>query len=53
MAMRALEDKALEGFSYEKDLVYNEDGTNSLKVVGYLDKDSKTYKAWEKRQCFQ
>jgi hypothetical protein len=47
MAMRALENKALEGFSYEKDLVYNEDGTNSLKVVGYLDKDSKTYKAWK------
>ncbi len=53
MAMRALENKALEGFDYEKDLVYNEDGTNSLKVVGYLDKDSKTYKAWEKTGIFK
>lgn len=52
MAMRALENKALEGFSYEKDLVYNEDGTNSLKVVGYLDKDSKTYKAWKDANAF-
>ena len=53
MAMRALENKALEGFDYEKDLVYNEDGTNSLKVVGYLDKNSKTYKAWEKTGVFE
>jgi len=53
MAMRALENKALEGFDYEKDLVYNEDGTNSLKVVGYLDKNSKTYKAWEKTGVFK
>ena len=52
MAMRALENKALEGFSYEKDLVYNEDGTNSLKVVGYLDKDSKTYNAWKNANAF-
>ncbi len=52
MAMRALENKALEGFSYEKDLVYNEDGTNSLKVIGYLDKDSKTYKAWKDANAF-
>lgn len=53
MAMRALENKALEGFDYEKDLIYNEDGTNSLKVVGYLDKNSKTYKAWEKTGVFK
>jgi len=53
MAMRALENKALEGFSYDKDLIYNEDGTNSLKVVGYLDKNSKTYKAWEKTGVFK
>ena len=52
MAMRALENKALEGFSYEKDLVYNEDGTNSLKVVGYLDKNSKTYNAWKDANAF-
>ena len=53
MAMRALENKALEGFDYEKDLIYNEDGTNSLKVIGYLDKNSKTYKAWEKTGVFK
>ena len=53
MAMRALENKALEGFSYEKDLIYNEDGTNSLKVVGYLDKDSKTYNAWKNANAFK
>ena len=53
MAMRALENKALEGFSYEKDLIYNEDGTNSIKVVGYLDKDSKTYNAWKDANAFE
>ena len=31
MAMRALENKALEGFDYEKDLIYNEDGTLNKK----------------------
>ena len=53
VAMRALQNKALDGIEYEKDLIYNEDGTNSLKVVGYLDKDSKTYKAWEKTGIFK
>jgi len=48
IAMRALQNKPLAGVNYSKNLIRNEDGTNSVKVEAYLDPEGATYKAWQK-----
>ena len=48
IAMRALQNKPLAGVNYSKNLIRNEDGTNSIKVEAYLDSKGATYKAWQK-----
>ena len=48
IAMRALQNKPLAGVDYSKNLIRNEDGTNSIKVEAYLDPNGATYKAWQK-----
>ena len=48
IAMRALQNKPLAGVNYSKNLIRNEDGTNSVKVEAYLDPKGATYKAWQK-----
>lgn len=48
IAMRALQNKPLAGVDYSKNLIRNEDGTNSIKIEAYLDPKGATYRAWEK-----
>ncbi len=48
IAMRALQNKPLAGVDYSKNLIRNEDGTNSIKIEAYLDPKGATYKAWQK-----
>jgi len=48
IAMRALQNKPLAGVDYSKNLIRNEDGTNSIKIEAYLDPNGATYKAWQK-----
>lgn len=48
IAMRALQNKPLSGVNYSKNLIRNEDGTNSIKIDAYLDPKGATYRAWQK-----